>query len=150
MDEAVAQVLQYFNLVPRWIWVLFFAVIVVAFVGEMLHRRRAASAGRDFRADVLSIVAGLYPQPSRWPREIDTYLQLRLPAMQQVVDAFRPFVPQEKLMGYTRTWESYVRFCQDEVNDAKCDAASASPDRASEDPKKRFYALVTELLGYAD
>jgi hypothetical protein len=149
MNEYTDQIAEYFNQVPMWPLVLLGGGIVVAGIYELFHRKRRAEAADEFRSDVLSTLSGLYPEPINWPKSIDTYLCARLPVMQEIIEIYKPNVPQEDLPAYNRDWDNYCHFCRAEVTDDKCTEAELNPG-TNPDPKKTFRTLVTKLLHYAD
>lgn len=148
MDQFADQIAGYFNRVPMWPLVLLGAGIVVAGIYEMFTRKRRAEAAEEFRSAIHSTLAGLYPEPTNWPKSIDTYLRARLPVMQEIIEDYRSNVPQEDIPAYNTDWENYQRFCRSEVTDDKCTAAEMNPGKEP-DPKKTFYTLVSNLLRYA-
>ena len=149
MDEYTDQIAAYFNLVPMWPLVLLGAGIVVAAVYELFNRKRRAEDADEFRSAILSTLSGLYPEPTNWPKSIDTYLCARLPVMQEIIEDFRRNIPQEDIPAYNRDWDNYSRFCRAEVTDDKCTEAEMNPGKEP-DPKKTFRTLVSNLLRYAE
>lgn len=148
MNEYTDQISGYFNQVPMWPLVLLAAALLFSGIYELFQRRLHAQAVRDYRARMLSTLAGLYPEPANWPKSIDTYLCARLPVMEEIILDFKPYVPQKDLPSYNRDWDDYIRFCRTEVTDDQCAAAELNPGSAS-NPKKRFHHLVSNLLSYA-
>lgn len=146
MNEYTDQIAGYFEKVPMWPLLLLGAGIVVTGIYELIHRRQHAAAVAEFRAAILSTLSGLYPEPTNWPKSIDTYLRARLPVMQEIIDNFRSAVPQEDIKAYNNDWDDYCQFCRSEVTDEKCESADANP--AVPDPKKKFHMLVSNLLRY--
>ena len=102
MNEYTDQIAQYFNKVPMWPLVLLAFGIVVVGIYELIRRKRHAEAVDEFRSAVLSTLSGLYPKPTNWPRNIDTYLRARLPVMQEIIENFRPDVAQEDIKAYNK------------------------------------------------
>lgn len=149
MNEYTDQIAAYFTHVPMWPLVLLGAGIVVAGIYEMFTRKRRAEAAEEFRSAILSTLSGLYPEPTNWPKSIDTYLRARLPVMHEIIEDFKPNVRQEDLPAYNRDWDNYYEFCRNEVTDDKCEAAEMNPDREP-NPKKTFHRLVSNLLHYAE
>ena len=149
MNEFSDQISAYFSHVPMWPLVLLGAGIVVAGIYEMFTRKRRTEAAEEFRSAILSTLSGLYPEPTNWPRSIDTYLRARLPVMHEIIEDFRSNVRQQDIPAYNRDWDNYQEFYLNEINDDKCIAAETNPDRES-DPKKTFHRLVSNLLRHAD
>jgi hypothetical protein len=147
MNEYTDQIAGYFNKVPMWPLALLGVGIVIAGIYELIHRKQHAAAVDEFRAAILSTLSGLYPEPTHWPKSIDTYLRARLPVMQEIIENFRSDLPQEQIKAYNEDWDHYYQFCRFEVTDEKCESAEANP--AEPDPKKKFRALVSNLLHYA-
>ncbi|SCY26651.1 hypothetical protein [Nitrosospira sp. Nsp13] len=148
MNEYTDQISGYFNQVPMWPLVLLAVAIVISGIYELVHRKHRANAIDDFRSAILSTLSGLYPEPTNWPKSIDTYLCARLPVMQEIIDDFKPNVRQENLPAYNRDWDNYYQFCRTEVTDDKCMAAELNPG-TEPDPKKQFHTLVSNLLRHA-
>ena len=148
MNEYTDQISGYFNQVPMWPLVLLAVAIVISGIYELVHRKHRANAIDDFRSAILSTLSGLYPEPTYWPKSIDTYLCARLPVMQEIIDDFKPNVRQESLPAYNRDWDNYYQFCRTEVTDDKCMAAELNPG-TEPDPKKQFHTLVSNLLRHA-
>jgi hypothetical protein len=146
MEQFTDQIAEYFNRVPMWPLVLLGAGIVIAALYELFTRKRRAEAAEEFRLGILSTLSGLYPEPTNWPKSIDTYLRARLPVIHEIIEYFRPNVPQEDIPAYNRDWENYSQFCRTEITDEKCAAAEINPDEP--DPKKKFHQLVSNLLQY--
>ena len=149
MNEYTDQISGYFNQVPMWPLVLLGVAIVISGIYELFHRKRLADAAKDFRSAILSTLSGLYPEPTNWPKSIDTYLCARLPVMQEIIEDFKPNVRQESLPAYNRDWDNYCQFCRTEVTDDKCTAAERNPGNEP-DPKKIFHGLVSNLLRHAN
>ncbi|WP_090881894.1 hypothetical protein [Nitrosovibrio sp. Nv6] len=149
MNEFTDQIAGYFNQVPMWPLVLLGMGIVVTGIYELFHRKRRAEAAEEFRSVILSTLSGLYPEPTNWPKSIDTYLCARLPVMQEIIEYFKQNVPQEDLPAYNRDWDNYCHFCRAEVTDDKCTAAEMNPG-IEPDPKKTFHTLVSNLLRHAN
>jgi hypothetical protein len=149
MNEWTDQIAGYFDRVPMWPLVLLGVGIVFAGIYELVSRKRRADAANEFRTDILSTLSGLYPEPTRWPKSIDTYLSARLPVMHEIIESFRPNVPQKDIPAYNNDWDNYYDFCRSEVTDDKCVEAEANPGNVP-DPKKKFHTLVSNLLRYAD
>ncbi len=148
MNEYTDQIAQYFNKVPMWPLVLLAAGMVIVGIYELIHRKRHAKAVDEFRSAILSTLSGLYPEPTNWPKNIDTYLCARLTVMQEIIDDFKPEIPQEDIKAYNKDWDNYCHFCRIEVTDEKCAAADIDPNRES-NPKRKFHTLVSNLLRYA-
>ncbi len=148
MNEYTDQIAAYFSHVPMWPLVLLGAGIVFAGIYEIFSRRRQAEAADEFRSAILATLSGLYPEPTHWPKSIDTYLCARLPVMHEIIESFRPAIPQEDIPAYNRDWDNYYHFCRSEVTDDRCTEAEMNPG-VGEDPKKTFHALVSRLLNYA-
>lgn len=149
MNEFTDQIAGYFNKVPMWPLVLLAAGIVLTGIYELYYRRQRANAIDEFRSAILSTLTGLYPEPKHWPKCIDTYLCARLPAMQEIIEYFRHYVPQQNIPAYNRDWDNYCQFCRTEVTDDRCEAAELNPG-TEPDPKKRFHTLVSNLLSHAN
>jgi hypothetical protein len=148
MNEYTDQISEYFGRVPMWPLVLLAVAIVISGVYELFHRKRLADAANDFRSAILSTLSGLYPEPTHWPKSIDTYLCARLPVMEEIIQDFKPNVRQEDLPAYNRDWDNYYQFCRNEVTDDKCATVELNPGKEP-DPKKKFHILVSNLLRYA-
>jgi hypothetical protein len=148
MEQFTDQIAGYFNRVPMWPLVLLAAGIVVAAIYELFTRKRRAEAAEEFRSAILSTLSGLYPEPTNWPKSIDTYLRARLPVIHEIIEDFRSNVPQGDIPAYNRDWENYSQFCRMEITDEKCAAAEMNPGEEP-DPKKKFHKLVSNLLQYA-
>jgi hypothetical protein len=144
MDEFFNQISGYFIKVPIWPLVLLAAAITCAGIYGLFIRKRRLTVANNFRLSIHSILSGLYPEPSNWPKDIGVYLRNRLPAMQEVIEDFRYDVPQERIPTYNKDWHSYCQFC-DEITDDKCVAAELNPGNAS-DPKQVFHTLVSNIL----
>ena len=148
MNEFTNQIAAYFSHVPMWPLVLLGAGVVVAGIYEIVNSRRRLEAADEFRTAILATLSGLYPEPTHWPKSIDTYLTARLPVMHEIVESFRSTVPQEDIPAYNRDWDNYYHFCRNEVTDDKCMETEINPG-TFEDPKKTFHTLVSKLLSYA-
>ena len=85
-----------------WPLVLLAAALVFSGIYELFQRRIYNQAVGDYRARILSVLSGLYPEPTNWPKSIDTYLCARLPVMQEIIEEFKPYVPQKDLPAYNR------------------------------------------------
>lgn len=144
MDEFLNQISGYFTKVPIWPLVLLAAVITCAGIYGLFIRKQRSIDANNFRLSIHSILSGLYPEPSNWPKDIGVYLRNRLPAMQEVVEDFRHDIPQERIPAYNKDWHSYCQFC-DEITDDKCVAGELNHGNAS-DPKQVFHALVSNIL----
>jgi hypothetical protein len=148
MNEYTDQISGYFNQMPMWPLVLLAAALVFSSIYELFQRRIHNQAVRDYRARILSVLSGLYPEPTNWPKSIDTYLCARLTVMQEIIEEFKPYVPQKDLPAYNRDWDNYIHFCRAEVTDDQCTAAELNPG-SEPSPKKKFHHLVSNLLSYA-
>jgi len=147
MNEWTDQIAGYFDRVPMWPLVLLGVGIVFAGIYELISRKRRADAADEFRTAILSTLSGLYPEPTRWPKSIDTYLLARLPVLHEIIESFRPNVPQKDIPAYNDDWDNYYDFCH-AVTDDQCVEAEANS--ALPDPKKKFHTLISNLLRYAD
>jgi hypothetical protein len=131
-----------------WPLVLLGVGIVFAGIYELVSRKRRADAADEFRTAILSTLSGLYPEPTRWPKSIDTYLLARLPVLHEIIESFRPNIPQKDIPAYNDDWDNYYDFCH-AVTDDQCVEAEVNPGSVP-DPKKKFHTLVSNLLRYAD
>ena len=131
-----------------WPLVLLGAGIVIPGIYEIVSRKRRSEAADEFRSAILATLSGLYPEPTHWPKSIDTYLTARQPVMHEIIESFRSNVPQEDIPAYNRDWDNYYHFCRNEVTDDKCTEAEMNAG-ASDNPKKTFHTLVSKLLSYA-
>ena len=90
MNEFTDQIAAYFDKVPLWPLVLLAVGIVFASIYELFTRKRRADAANEFRTAILATLSGLYPEPTKWPKSIDTYLSARLPVCMKSSKAFGP------------------------------------------------------------
>lgn len=148
MSEYLDQISAYFETVPLWPFLLFGALGVVALGIEIVNRKRRADAIHNFRYTIEIELAGMYPKPVNWPRNVDTFLRARLPEMQENFEVMRIFLPQDLLLGYNTAWNKYRDFCL-EITDEKC-IAPEQPSSNEPDPKEVFHKLVSDLLAYAN
>ncbi|SEK32377.1 hypothetical protein [Nitrosovibrio tenuis] len=149
MNEYTDQIAEYFNKVPMWPLVLLAVGIVIVGIYELIRRKRHAEAVNEYRSAILSTLSGLYPKPTNWPRNIDTYLCARLPVMQEIIENFKPDVAQEDIKAYNKDWDNYCHFCRAEVTDEKCIVADGNSGQEP-NPKDKFHTLVSNLLRYAE
>lgn len=131
-------------------------ILAALFAGFLLlyvHRKNARrTAVAKFRSAVLQAVTGLYPVPSNWPSNIDSYLRGVFPALQQAVAEFRPYVPWHARRSYDRAWFVY-RLGQDgrEIDKQLYHQymGFTSLGEPIIDPKETFRANVAGLLAFA-
>ncbi|MCX7183305.1 MAG: hypothetical protein NTY92_05055 [Nitrosospira sp.] len=147
MEEYLSQISGYFSQVPMWPLVLLFLVLTFARIYELFNRKSRVNAVKDFHASIDSVLVGLYPEPTNWPKNIDVYLSARLDVMEELVVGFKSNIRQQDLSAYNKDWENYQRFCQ-EISDDQCTAVSSNSDHVP-DPKKIFYTLVSNILRHA-
>lgn len=147
MEEYLNQISGYFSQVPMWPLVLLFLVLTFARIYELFNRKSRVNAVKDFHASIDSVLVGLYPEPTNWPKNIDVYLSARLDVMEELVVGFKSNIRQQDLSAYNKDWENYQRFCQ-EISDDQCTAVSSNSDHVP-DPKKIFYTLVSNILRHA-
>ena len=147
MEEYLNQISGYFSQVPMWPLVLLFLVLTFARIYELFNRKSRVNAVKDFHASIDSVLVGLYPEPTHWPKNIDVYLSARLDVMEELVVGFKSNIRQQDLSAYNKDWENYQRFCQ-EISDDQCTAVSSNSDHVP-DPKKIFYTLVSNILRHA-
>lgn len=75
---------------------------------EKIGRRAIASA--KFNSAVHNILAGLYPLPSNWPKnisELDAAFRSIFPKMQIAVEEFKHFLPWYKCTFFNRAWSRF-------------------------------------------
>jgi hypothetical protein len=60
-----------------------------------------------FRNAVLATFEGLYPAPTRWPENLDSYLRNVFAHLQVAVEEFRPFVPWHQRTAFETAWFHY-------------------------------------------
>lgn len=147
MEEYLNQISGYFSQVPMWPLVLLFLVLTFARIYELFNRKSRVNAVKDFHASIDSVLVGLYPEPTNWPKNIDVYLSARLDVMEELVVGFKSNIRQQDLSAYNKDWENYQRFCQ-EISDDQCTVVPSDSDHAP-DPKKIFYTLVSNILRHA-
>ena len=147
MEEYLNQISGYFSQVPMWPLVLLFLVLTFARIYELFNRKSRVNAVKDFHASIDSVLVGLYPEPTNWPKNIDVYLSARLDVMEELVVGFKSNIRQQDLSAYNKDWENYQRFCQ-EIRDDQCTAVSSNSDHVP-DSKKIFYTLVSNILRHA-
>ncbi len=111
--------------------------------------RRAVAADK-FNSEILSILAGLYPLPSNWPKgtnEIDTLFRDIFPKMQIAVETFKRFLPWYKRPFFNHAWERF-RNAYGREQDIQCYhhymAFGSNPNY-----KEIFRHNVDNLLKYA-
>ena len=121
-------------------------------------------ASRRFRSAVLQAVSGLYPVPSRWPKnslEITAVLEHRFPELQIAVSEFRPCLSWFRRWTFDRAWRIY-RLGKDgreidgqyywqyipHVSDSVSNGKRVHEDNESE-YKETFKANIQRLLKHA-
>lgn len=144
MDKYLNQISGYFTHVPAWPIVLLMAVIACAGIYQIFIRRYRTISSSNCRSSIHSILSGLYPEPTNWPKDVGKYLRDRLPAMQEVIEDFRRDIPQESIPAYNKDWENYCKFCN-EITDDICAAADLDSSNAV-NPKQIFHNLVSNIL----
>ncbi|GDX61622.1 MAG: hypothetical protein ITD42_05400 [Nitrosospira sp.] len=147
MEEYLNQISGYFSQVPMWPLVLLFLVLTFARIYELFNRKSRVNAVKDFHASIDSVLVGLYPEPTNWPKNIDVYLSARLDVMEELVVGFKSNIRQQDLSAYNKDWENYQRFCQ-EIRDDQCTVVPSDSDHVP-DSKKIFYTLVSNILRHA-
>ena len=147
MEEYLSQISGYFSQVPMWPLVLLFLVLTFARIYELFNRKSRVNAVKDFHASIDSVLVGLYPEPTNWPKNIDVYLSARLDVMEELVVGFKSNIRQQDLSAYNKDWENYQRFCQ-EIRDDQCTVVPSDSDHVP-DSKKIFYTLVSNILRHA-
>ena len=147
MEEYLNQISGYFSQVPMWPLVLLFLVLTFARIYELFNRKSRVNAVKDFHASIDSVLVGLYPEPTNWPKNIDMYLSARLDVMEELVLGFKSNIRQQDLSAYNKDWENYQRFCQ-EIRDDQCTVVPSDSDHVP-DSKKIFYTLVSNILRHA-
>tara|TARA_Y100001960_G_scaffold82709_1_gene88297 strand:- start:4666 stop:5109 length:444 start_codon:yes stop_codon:yes gene_type:complete len=143
MDVFFSQIAAYYTQVPKWPFVLMALAIICAGLFEVYNRKRHASAVDRFRSSIHSILSGVYPDPIKWPDNIDVYLGERLPAMQDVVEGFRHYIPQKDIPNYNKDWHSYCDFCE-ELTDNNSNIEGKASDELSR--REIFQTLVSNIL----
>ena len=143
MDLFFDQIAAYFTEVPAWPFVLMALALICAGLFEIYNRKRHASAVDRFRSSIYSILSGVYPDPIKWPDNMDVYLGERLPVMQDVVEGFRHYVRQEDIPSYNKDWHSFCDFCE-EITGNNCNTEGVSSNEASR--KEIFHTLVSNIL----
>jgi len=128
------------------------ATLVAALIGGLfllhVHRLNAfRAASTKFRAAVLEIFKAIYPAPSRWPENVDSFLRNVLPGLQSAVTEFRSFLPWYRQRAFDRAWFRY-RCATGRKIDIQCYHHymdfSDQPD-----PKETFKRNVDAMLSFA-
>jgi hypothetical protein len=92
------------------------SIVVAGIIAPLATHRLAArrdrrsaerNAAATFRADVLSVLNGLYPLSFQWPDDINHTLRNAAPTLQCAVAQFRPFVPRWRRRAFDRAWFQY-------------------------------------------
>lgn len=146
MNEYLDQISSYFETVPLWPFFLFGALGVVAVFVDIVNRKRKSDAIFNYRHTIETELAGMYPKPTNWPKNVNQFLCSRLPEMQDNFEVMRVFLPQDLLFSYNDDWNKYRDFCIS-ITDEKC-AATAELAEGEPDPKVVFQTLVANLLKY--
>jgi len=89
--------------------------LIMAAVGAYLtefnsRRSRLAVAAEKFRNAIALELKGLYPIPSKWPKDsnmINYQLRQAFPNIQIAVTNFRPFIPWYWRWAFDRAWFIY-------------------------------------------
>ena len=150
MDESINQIIEYFENIPLWPFLLFSLLGLAAAFVEILNRKRRANAVDNFRYTIETELVALYPKHKGWPRNISAYLCSRLPEMQHNFEVLRVFIPQDRLRSYNADWNNFCEFCRT-ITDEKCAIAEQTSLEGNStlrepDPKEIFHKLVENLL----
>ena len=82
--------------------------VIVAYLNwRNNYKIRQANACVAFRNAIHVELSNVYPNISVWPKDIDSFLKSKFPAIQTAVENFRPFVPWYKKWFFERAWFIY-------------------------------------------
>ena len=71
------------------------------------RRKEFNQAAATFKSKVLSELEGLYPIPTNWPKDINTFLRDKFPRLQIAVNEFKTYLPKNEQAELEKAWFIY-------------------------------------------
>ncbi|MBK6619124.1 MAG: hypothetical protein WAT53_01085 [Nitrosomonas sp.] len=152
MDNFFDQVWLYLEVVPFWPFVLLGFVVMIGLIVDYVNRRRRVDAVEYFDSAFREELAGLYPTASRWPNELSTFMQPRLPMLLDAFTTLRNFIPQDQLREYNMAWNNFNDFSRTTSAGAESNSET-SPELVREQQllqQQQFQEMVATLLSYSE
>jgi len=152
LDNFFDQVWLYLEVVPFWPFVLLGFVVMIGLIVDYVNRRRRVDAVEYFDSAFREELAGLYPTASRWPNELSTFMQPRLPMLLDAFTTLRNFIPQDQLREYTMAWNNFNDFSRTTSAGAESNSET-SPELVREQQllqQQQFQEMVATLLSYSE
>jgi len=149
-------IIDHFNEIATGVFMACFA----GWIGWRTWRKtRRITAADNFHSSVLSILEGLYPVPSNWSDNIDSFLRSKFPALQSAVTDFRKHLTFSEKTSFDHVWFIYRlgkdgREIDKQYYAQYLDGESATNINGKEiieinDGKKNFKHNVDALLKFA-
>ena len=152
MDNVCDQVWLYLEVVPFWPLGRLGFVVMIGLIVDYVNRRRRVDAVEYFDSAFREELAGLYPTASRWPNELSTFMQPRLPMLLDAFTTLRNFIPQDQLREYNMAWNNFNDFSRTTSAGAESNSET-SPELVREQQllqQQQFQEMVATLLSYSE
>lgn len=92
---------------PLWPFIIISAFIAI--LGTIYVQRLNAfrTASTKFTGIILNELKDVYPIPSNWPEDIDSFLRFRFADIQAAVSEFKTHLPWYNVKSFDRAWFLY-------------------------------------------
>ncbi|BBL33949.1 hypothetical protein Nstercoris_00177 [Nitrosomonas stercoris] len=158
MDKVIEQISLYIHDAPIWPFALLGVILLVTMGVDVLNHRRREEAVEYFETVFHEELIGLYPIVTRWPDNLATYMQPRLPVLRDAFEVLRNFIPQEQLREYNRAWNRFYQFSRlggnDQIRQSNLSEAEETDleEGQSEQHQQQqdFQKMVADLLVYTE
>ena len=147
------QVSLYFKDVPIWPISLLLFVLLIGVGVDLINRRRRDGAVEYFDEAFQEELADLYPAVTRWPDDLATYIQPRLPILRDAFEVLRTFIPQSQLREYNAAWNRFYEFVRTNGVEQTASAEVILQDAATSQPdlhqrQQSFQNLISDLMAF--
>lgn len=155
MEKFIEQVSLYIHDAPVWPFTLLGFVLFVGVGVDLVNRRRRTGAVEYYDSVFHEELVGLYPAITRWPDDLATYMQPRLPVLRDAFEVLRNFIPQNQLHEYNATWNRFYQFVRsggnEQGNSSEGTAQDITVDQTDQNQQQQaFQQMVADLLAYTD
>lgn len=154
--EPGDQIASYFQDLPYWAFAVLGFALLVAVGLDFINRRRREETVEYYDAVFHEELVGVYPVATRWPEDLATFMQPRLPILRDAFEGLRNFIPQDQLKEYNLAWGRFYKFSRAGGsenlggNSASIDMEQETKQARQAEEQQIFRKMVDDLLAYTE